>query len=72
MAGSDSNWGSHGSDVSGASNTWLVAFGNTIPHKGELMDGEQYFNNQIATTISIILGQNYTGHGKAGKPIFFK
>ena len=68
----DSHWRGHGIDYKGANATWLIAFGNGVTHKGEISVDSQVYSNQIARTITRILGIKYDGNGKAGKPIELK
>ncbi len=64
-----SHWDGHGDNVIGATSTWIIAFGNGVKAQGELMDGSQYYNNQVAATVAKILGVDYDGNGKAGKAL---
>lgn len=43
-------WRSHGSDIKGANEVWMVLFGKGIADKGEFHNG-QLFTNQIAPTV---------------------
>lgn len=44
-------WKSHGSEIKGAGQVWLVIFGNGIKILGEVTNDEQLYSNQIAPTI---------------------
>jgi len=48
-------WRSHGSDIKGADQVWMVTFGKDIQPLGEVKQEEQLFSNQIAPTILKIL-----------------
>lgn len=48
-------WRDHGSNVKGADQVWLVAFGNGVEVKGEIKSKEQLYSNQIAPTILQLL-----------------
>ncbi|WP_027076486.1 sulfatase-like hydrolase/transferase [Maribacter antarcticus] len=51
-------WKGHGSSVNGAGQVWLIAFGKGVSAEGEVAKNEQLYSNQIAPTISTILGLN--------------
>ena len=62
-------WRGHGSDVSGADQTWLIVFGARVAAKGEIKEQEQLFTNQVAPTVRMLLGLTpKTGSG-FGSPI---
>ncbi len=61
-------WRGHGSDVKGADQVWLVAFGKNVEVLGEVKQDEQLYSNQIAPTILKILGQPISKEIK-GTPI---
>jgi hypothetical protein len=44
-------WKGHGSEVRGAGEVWLLAFGKGVAQRGEVQAREQAFSNQIAATI---------------------
>lgn len=48
-------WRGHGSDVNGADEVWLVAFGAGVKPLGEVDANEQLYSNQIASTIAQLL-----------------
>ncbi len=51
-------WRSHGSQISGSDQVWLMAIGRGIGSKGEIATREQLFSNQIAASIARLLGVN--------------
>jgi predicted AlkP superfamily pyrophosphatase or phosphodiesterase len=53
------NWHSHGEFINGSSEAWLAVIGPGIAPKGELKDHKQYYLEQVARTISLILGENF-------------
>ncbi|MFC5048806.1 alkaline phosphatase family protein [Aquimarina hainanensis] len=61
-------WRSHGKNIVGAGDVWLVAFGKGVAQLGEVTDEEQLYSNQIASTIAVLLQEVYTIE-KAGSPI---
>lgn len=63
-------WRNHGAAVEGAENIWLAILGPDTPPLGECTDTETVFQNQIAATLSALLGEDYgAAVPKAGKPI---
>ena len=54
------SWRSHGKDIKGADEVWLIAFGNKIKSTGEQTYKNQLYSNQIARTIAEILGVEIT------------
>ncbi|MFD2516999.1 alkaline phosphatase family protein [Salinimicrobium flavum] len=64
-----STWKHHGPSIENSGQTWIVAFGKGISKEGEQSKERQYYTNQIAATVARILGFEYTGNGKAGKPL---
>ncbi len=63
-------WRSHGEDVNGAKEVWLIAFGNKIMAKGEITKAEQIYTNQVAASVAKILNIKMSNKG-AGKPFSF-
>jgi len=49
------SWRGHGSDVNGADEVWLIAFGAGVKPLGEIDNDEQLYSNQIASTIAQLL-----------------
>jgi hypothetical protein len=51
-----SNWYKHGFLTKGSSQTWLALLGNGIEAMGEVKDTMQLYQNQVAGTVSTLLG----------------
>ncbi|MCB0372467.1 MAG: sulfatase-like hydrolase/transferase [Muricauda sp.] len=49
-------WRSHGSDIKGADQVWMVTFGKDVQPMGEVKIEEQLYSNQFAPTILQLLG----------------
>jgi hypothetical protein len=60
-------WKSHGSDIKGTDQVWVMALGNGIAVKGEITNDEQLYTNQIAASVAKILSVDVAGNnmGKA-------
>ncbi|MAU14945.1 MAG: phosphoglyceromutase [Muricauda sp.] len=61
-------WRSHGGNIKGADQVWMVAFGKGVRPMGEVWLGEQLYSNQFAPTILKLLGMPIVGDIK-GEPI---
>lgn len=64
-------WKSHGSNIKGAGQVWLVAFGKNVSAQGEIKGQEQLYTNQIAPTVLQALGLKPTA-GMTGKAFGLK
>jgi len=62
-------WKSHGSDIVGADQVWLVAFGNNVEVLGEVTKAEQLFSIQIAPTVLQVLDSKLKDAEMKGKAI---
>jgi hypothetical protein len=63
-------WKSHGTSVPGAGAIWIGAIGPNIPPRGEVLDEQQLYQNQVAATVARVLGLEFTGdRQQAGAPI---
>ena len=51
---------SHGADIRGAEQTWLMALGKGIPAAGETFNNGPFYTKQIAATIAELLGVDFT------------
>ncbi len=58
-------WRSHGGDIQGADEVWLMAFGHGVKSMGEIAINEQLYTNQIAATIAKLLKVNIKNVGEA-------
>ena len=65
-------WKGHGSDIKGADQVWLVAFGKGVKPMGEITSQEQLYTDQIAPTVLESLGIELKDHSFKGKPILHK
>jgi len=58
-------WVEHGSSIPGASETWFAIMGPGIPARGEVREGMQIYQEQLAQTMAQLLGLTF----KAEHPI---
>ena len=65
-------WRSHGSDIKGADQVWLIALGNKVSPTGEVEVQEQLYNNQIVPSILQILGKESLNKKLKGIPLPLK
>ncbi len=64
------DWRNHGKNIAGAENTWLAVLGPDTPAFGERANIADVTQNQIASTLAALLGENYQADvPQAGKPI---
>ncbi|MFT3846689.1 MAG: hypothetical protein QM725_16640 [Lacibacter sp.] len=64
-----STWDTHGFLKKGSGETWLALIGDGIEPTGELQKNLQIYSNQLASTIAVLLGEQFeTPHSK-GKPV---
>ncbi|XOV91293.1 MAG: sulfatase-like hydrolase/transferase [Bacteroidota bacterium] len=61
-------WRSHGTSIKGADQIWIAVIGPDTPASGEMYDDKQYYQNQVARTITSLLGLKYD-QSKAGETI---
>ena len=66
--GSGTRWNTHGDDVEGAQHIWIAMLGAGISARGEVSGG-QHYQNQVAATISELLGLNYSGDRPIGRAL---
>jgi Metalloenzyme superfamily len=52
----ESNWHKHGFLTEGSSQTWMALLGNGIEAMGEVKQEMQLYQNQVAGTVSMLLG----------------
>lgn len=62
------NWTSHGKSIPGSEQTWLAVIGPGIPAKGEVKNSSEIYAEQIAQTISSLLGIRFPEEN-AGHPV---
>lgn len=65
----ENTWKHHGPSIENSGQTWIIAFGNRILKEGEHTGENQFYTNQVAATVARLLGVEYSGNGKAGKPL---
>ena len=58
-------WKNHGSDIKGADQVWLIAFGYGVKPLGEVTSKEQIYSNQIAASIAKLLNVKTENMGDA-------
>ncbi|MDO5979027.1 sulfatase-like hydrolase/transferase [Flavivirga spongiicola] len=62
-------WKSHGSEIKGAGQVWMIAFGKNIKNLGEVTHAEQLYSNQIAPTILTVLNIKNGINVMKGEPL---
>lgn len=60
-------WQHHNQNISQSDEVWLAFIGPDIASLGEVKKDQQYFSNQIASTLAELLGISFTSEGKIGK-----
>jgi hypothetical protein len=63
-------WRSHGKDIKGADEVWLLAFGKDIEPRGEVTSKEQLYTDQIAASVAKLLNVQ-VGQAKMGSEFEF-
>ncbi|WP_115375568.1 sulfatase-like hydrolase/transferase [Adhaeribacter pallidiroseus] len=63
------SWQDHGSNVGEADETWFIVAGPDTEALGELKEPAQYHTDQVAQTITTLLGLKYTPEKAAGEAI---
>ncbi|MDH3710062.1 MAG: alkaline phosphatase family protein [Cyclobacteriaceae bacterium] len=61
-------WRSHGAKIEGADEIWIAILGPDTEPLGEVNQDTQFYQNQVAATLSALLGVEYKGD-KIGKTI---
>ncbi len=54
------SWKNHGSDVAEADQTWFMVLGPDTPPLGEIKQPAQFYTDQLAQTLTTLLGLKYT------------
>ncbi|MDX1759864.1 MAG: alkaline phosphatase family protein [Arenibacter algicola] len=62
-------WKSHGGDIAGADEVWLVAFGKEVSTLGEITSQEKLYTNQIAPTVLEAMKLQLKDHDFEGESI---
>jgi hypothetical protein len=65
---SETDWRTHGSDVPNSDETWFAVIGPDSPALGEITN-TQYYHNQLAATMSALLGLEYNFRKPSGLPV---
>lgn len=65
--GEGGEWTSHGSNIKGASDSWMIIFGNKFE---KINPKGQFYNKQLAATLANILDFKYQPEKPIGKPLF--
>jgi hypothetical protein len=52
-------WSTHGFWVKGSGETWMAMIGKDIAPDGERKEKEKLYQKQIASTVSVLLGENF-------------
>lgn len=63
------DWTDHGSDVVGANEIWIAMIGPGIEGKGEIINGPQLYQQQIAQTIASLLGLHFKANHSVAEGI---
>lgn len=50
-------WKSHGSDIEGADQVWLIAYGHKVPSKGEVKQDEQLYSTEVVKKIRMLVDE---------------
>lgn len=64
-------WTDHDVLISGSRNAWLAIIGPAIIPEGEMQSPGKLYQKQLASTISELLGYNFTANHPVAKPIHF-
>lgn len=62
-------WRSHGTEIANADQIWFAVIGPDTPATGEMKTEGQWYQNQVAATVSAMLGMNYTNDKKVGDAV---
>lgn len=65
-------WTEHGSSIPGASETWFALLGPGISAKGELKQNMQLYQEQLAQTMSDLLGLKFTSEHPIAEKVNIK
>ena len=67
---STSTWSHHGLFTKASGETWMALIGPDIAPLGEMNNSQQLYNNQLASTIAVLLGTPFISSHQTGKPIY--
>lgn len=65
------SWHTHNTFIKGSGETWMAVIGPDIIAAGEVKDDQQIYANQLAATISLLLGEKFDTSHHTGKPMIF-
>lgn len=60
------HWRSHGTNIPGSDQIWIAVMGPDTPPSGEIKTPGQLYLNQIAGTLSVLLGLHYVNEQPVG------
>jgi hypothetical protein len=63
------SWHGHNCFTKGSGEIWLAMIGPDIAPLGEMHDAEKIYQNQIASTITMLMGEDFKTSHKTGKAI---
>ena len=63
------SWKGHGTSIDGADEIWIAAIGPGINSMGESKISKQHYQNQIASTVTYLLGLSYKNKKEVGSVI---
>jgi hypothetical protein len=63
------SWHGHNCFTKGSGEIWLAMIGPDIAPLGEMHDAEKIYQNQIASTAAMLMGENFKTSHKTGKAI---
>ena len=64
-----STWHDHNTFIKGSNQTWLALLGPNVAAKGEMKSKCRLYEEQIASTVMMLLGQNERFGDNMAKPI---
>jgi Metalloenzyme superfamily len=62
-------WHGHNCFTKGSGEIWLAMIGPGIAPLGEIHDGEKIYQNQIASTVTMLMGEDFKTSHKTGKAL---
>jgi hypothetical protein len=63
------DWQHHGEKIAEAGEIWMAAIGPSIAAKGEIQNGGQLYQKQLASTIASVLGMNFKANHEVAPAI---
>lgn len=64
-----STWHDHNSFIKGSNQTWIALLGPNIPAEGEMKSKQRVYEEQIASTVMMLLGESDNAGNNMAKPI---